>query len=75
MMLNSCTIERTAHKAVKIFFELHVMGSFDSSKGAILKNYSMFYSEIECNVLQSSSNHNYWRPAIFVNKLCLSTPF
>ena len=32
------------------------MGSFDPSKGAILKNYDMFYSEIENNNLQLSNN-------------------
>ena len=46
-------------KTVDIFFELHVVGSFDPSKGAILKNYSVFYSKIEDNVLHSSNNHPY----------------
>ena len=61
-------------KTVEIFFELRVMGSFDPSKGAILKNYSMLYFEIENNVLQSSNNHPYWKPAILVDELCLSAP-
>ena len=60
---------------VEIFFKLHVVGSFDPSKDPILKNYYMFYSKIENNVLQSSNNHPYWKPAILLNKLCLSTQF
>ena len=34
----------------------------------------MFYFEIENNVLESSNNHPYWRPAILVNELYLSAP-
>ena len=61
-------------KTVEKFFKLHVVGSFDPSKDNILKNYSMFYFEIENNVLESSNNHPYWRPAILVNELYLSAP-
>ena len=69
------TVRLQLIKAVEIFFELHVVGSFDSSKGAALKNYSMLYSEIEKNIQQSSNNHPYLRPAILVNEFCLSAPF
>ena len=61
-------------KTVEMFFELDVAGSFDPSKSTFLKNYSMFYSKIKNNVLQSSNNHPRWRSAILVNKLYLSDP-
>ena len=34
----------------------------------------MLYFEIENNVLQSSNNHPYWKPAILADELCLSAP-
>ena len=73
MMLIVVLLNKHLLKTVEISFELHVEGSFDPSKGAILKNDSMFYSDIENNVLQSSSNH-YWKPAKVVNELFLSAP-
>ena len=74
MMLIVVLLNKHLLKTVEISFELHVEGSFDPSKGAILKNDSMFYSDIENNVLQSSSNHHYWKPAKVVNELFLSAP-
>ena len=32
-------------RTFEMFFELHVIGSFDAPKNAILKNYVIFYSE------------------------------
>ena len=61
-------------RTFEMFFELHVIGSFDAPKNAFLKNYVIFYSETENKILQSSNNHPYWKPAILFNKLCFSVP-
>ena len=68
-------MNKQIEKAAEILVELHVAGSFDPSKGAILKNYSMFYSEIENNELQSSDNHSYWKRVILINGLCVLVQF
>ena len=52
MILNRCFLlpQHEDVKTVEKLFEFHILDSIQPSKNPILKNYSMFYSEIENNV-------------------------
>ena len=57
MILNRCLLwtqhDKDSLKTVEKLFKLHVVDGIHPSEGYILKNYWMFYSEIENNILQS----------------------
>ena len=46
-------------KIVGIFFKLHVVGSFESLNGTILKNYSMLYSEVKTKIITPANGQQY----------------
>ena len=60
MILYRCSLltqhDKWLVKTVEKLFKLHVVDGIYPSKRSILKNYSMFYSEIENNVLLQSWN-------------------
>ena len=57
MILNCCLLLKQRNKqpvkTIEKFFKLRIVECFHLSVGAVKKNYSMSYSEIENNVLQS----------------------
>ena len=80
MVLNYCLLlTQTAHqttlKKLPKNFRTSYCAQTSSIKCTILKNYSMLYSEIQNNVLQSlnNTNNSYCRPAILAIELYLWT--
>ena len=59
MILKRCLLviqsDKQFAKIVEKLVKTHILDDFLPSKHAIVKNYSMLYSDIENNVLQSSN--------------------